>query len=517
MTAFFSTYGELLRVILLFSPGKPMYFTSPLFWVFFTIVILFYSLFYKRPTLRSAYLFLVSLFFYWKSGGLFFVLLLVSIFSDYIIAWLIYHSKKRYSSRLWLGLSLLINLGMLAYFKYTYFFVEIYDSVTGSSTENINILAAWANKAFGSGFDSSAIILPVGISFFTFQTISYSVDVYRGKLKPVSNIFDFAFYVSFFPQLVAGPIVRAAQFIPQIRAAYSLTRQQFSHALFLIVSGLSKKMIVADLLAVNFVDRVFSDPAAYTGFENLSALYGYSLQIYADFSGYTDIAIGVALLLGFRLPVNFNSPYKAVNLTDFWRRWHISLSSWLRDYLYIPLGGSRRGRFLEGFALLVTMLLGGLWHGANIRFLIWGGMHGVGLIFSKLWGGLLMKLRGGRPPVKGRLRSFISIFITFHFVVFLWLFFRAESWEMAMLMIRQISSDFGAEFILQILLAYKYIYLLILGGFLMHWLPARFKEWYRARFILAPLWLKLFGLALFALLLYHLSGTDLQPFIYFRF
>ena len=242
------------------------------------------------------------------------------------------------SRRFFVLLSMISNLGLLGYFKYTGFIINTINEFFGTHFRVYDLLSAFSNSILGTSFDISYIILPVGISFFTFQSLSYTIDVYRRKMEPVRNIIDFGFYVSFFPHLVAGPIVRASVFIPQIYQEFSLPGSEFSHALFMISKGLIKKIIISNFIAINLVDRVFDAPSIYSGFENLMAIYGYGLQIYCDFSGYTDIAIGVALILGFRLPINFNSPYKAQNITDFWKRWHISLSQWLKDYLYISLG-----------------------------------------------------------------------------------------------------------------------------------------------------------------------------------
>ena len=264
------------------------------------------------------------------------------------------------------------------------------------------------------------ILLPVGISFFTFQAISYAMDVYRGHVAPVKNILDYGFFVSFFPQLVAGPITRAAEFIPQVYKEFSLTRAQFGLAVFWILNGLAKKMLIGDYIAVNFIDRVFTDPLRFTGFENLMALYAYSLQVYCDFSGYTDIAIGLALLLGFRFPQNFDSPYTAGSIQDFWQRWHMTLSRWLRDYLYIPLGGNRYGTARTYRNLMITMLLGGLWHGASWTFVVWGAYHGVLLcgyrVFDKQWNSLPKPARQ---------------IVMFLLVVIGWVFFRATTFGMA--------------------------------------------------------------------------------------
>jgi D-alanyl-lipoteichoic acid acyltransferase DltB (MBOAT superfamily) len=232
------------------------------------------------------------------------------------------------------ALSITLNLSVLAFFKYDYFLTETINNVFGTNMEVVTHAAKWSNLLFGTSFDLGKILPPVGISFFTFQTISYSLDVYKNKIKPVDSLTDFGFYVSFFPQLVAGPIVRAASFIPQLYEPYKLTPQEFGLGFYLILKGLTKKMLVGDFIAINLIDRVFANPASFSGFENLMALYGYSLQVYCDFSGYTDVAIGVALLMGFYLPKNFNSPYKARNFADYWRRWHMTLSRFLGDYIF---------------------------------------------------------------------------------------------------------------------------------------------------------------------------------------
>lgn len=422
------------KSIFLFNEKVPLIFTQSYFWIFFAIVLAIFSVIHRHRAGRNAFLFIVSLFFYWKTSGFYFFLLLFSTFSDYLIGFGIHGAKSKGTKRFWLILSVVINLAVLFYFKYTYLFVDTYNSVAGTEYHPGNIFTWLVNALFGTDFITDKIILPVGISFFTFQTISYAVDVYQDKIKPVKSILDFGFYVSFFPQLVAGPIVRAADFIPQIYQPYRLTRAEFGLAVFWILQGLIKKVFLADYVGANFVDRVFENPMLFTGFENLMSLYGYSLQVYADFSGYTDIAIGVSLLMGFRLNTNFNSPYKAESTANFWRRWHISLSTWLRDYLYIPMGGSRgasvmtiiflpliaglfifyvgpnaivpvilalivgvfvfmwvtyyypnvKQEFTTNINLALTMLLGGLWHGSSWLFVIWGGLNGAGIVVHKM-------------------------------------------------------------------------------------------------------------------------------------
>lgn len=503
---------EFLRDIFLYSQEKPLLFTRLYFWVFLGIVLTIYSVVYKQKSVRHAYLFLVSLFFYYKSSGFYFSLLVISTLVDFFIGHGIYRSDTKLKKRLLVALSVSVNLFVLSYFKYAYFFVDTFNAIFGTSVEVVNHFAMLGNALTGAHFDIDKIILPVGISFFTFQTISYSLDIYREKIKPVNNILDFGFYVSFFPQLVAGPIVRAAEFIPQLYKEYRLSQAEFGLAIFLILKGLMKKMFISDYIAVNFIDRVFSNPLSYSGFENLMALYGYSLQVYADFSGYTDVAIGVALLMGFRLPVNFNSPYKAQHVGEFWKRWHISLSTWLKDYLYIPLGGNRKGKFRTNLNLMITMLLGGLWHGASWQFVIWGGLNGVGLVVYKYWRKISPFKGNSSWPVR-----FYAIFLTFNFITFTRIWFRAESMEVANQLMYQIAHAFDFSQIWTIILSYKYVFLMMLFGYVTHWLSVDFKEKYQKWFVDSPMYAKVAIAAVVVFLIYQVRTADIQPFIYFQF
>ena len=458
-----------------------------------------------------------------------------------------------------IALSVLINLSLLAYFKYSYFLVDSINTMFGADWQVINHLALWANQTAGTHFNVNQILLPVGISFFTLQTISYSVDVYRGETRPVNNLIDFGFYVSFFPQLVAGPIVRASGFVKQIYEDYHVSKVEFGWAIFMILKGLVKKIFIGDYIAVNFVDRVFSDPITYTGFENLMALFGYSLQVYVDFSGYTDIAIGVALLMGYRLPQNFNAPYKAKNVGEFWKRWHMSLSSWLKDYLYIPIGGNREGSvfsyislgiilaiivLLAGKLILVpifaiavlvfailarvspklkknintninlmlTMLLGGLWHGASWQFIIWGGLNGLGLVVYKFWRKISPWEKWNTP-----LATVWKIAFTFTFITFTRVFFRSESMEVVKRMLHQIATDMKISLIPEIVVAYKWVFLVMLFGFFIHWLSENWKEKIQNWFIATPLWLKAIIATITVILVYQSISADMQAFIYFQF
>ena len=332
-----------LTELLSYDASSPLIFSSGLFLFLFAAFMMLYGRLRNAPTARILYVVAFSLYFYYKSSGIYFLLLLFASVSDFVLAQLIWRSRKGWAKRLWVALSVLVNLGMLGYFKYTDFLIEI------------------ANSLFGEGFlQFRNIFLPVGISFFVFQSMSYTIDIYRGQLRPLDRWIDYCFYLSFFPQLVAGPIVRARDFIPQIRQnPLRITREMFGTGVCLILTGLFKKAVISDYISLNFVDRIFDEPLLYSGFECLMGIYGYALQIYCDFSGYSDMAIGIALLMGFRFPKNFDAPYRSATITEFWRRWHISLSSWLRDYLYISLGGNRKGRMRTYGNLLLTMLLGG--------------------------------------------------------------------------------------------------------------------------------------------------------------
>ena len=408
---------DILRHIFAFNSDSPLLFTQFYFWAFFALVYSIFAIIMEignktkgintRLHLRNVFLMAVSWFFYYKTSGIFLLILLFITLSDWLIARQIYNCRtlsneargneaKRQDRRAkwWLALSVVIDLGLLCYFKYAYFFTNVVNDLLGTQFAVFDIFAYVGNGFSESGrFMVDKIILPVGISFYLFQVISYTVDVYRGHIQPVKNILDFGFYVSFFPQLVAGPSVRANEFIPQLYRPFHLSKRLAGLAIFWILNGLIKKIVLSDYLAINFIDRVFENPLLFSGFENLFALFAYSLQVYADFSGYTDIAIGIAMLMGFYLPQNFDSPYKSRNPQEFWRRWHMSLSRWLKSYLYIPLGGNRnilgkevKDKIAAGnFNSFITMLLGGLWHGASWNFVIWGALNGAGMIVYKIW------------------------------------------------------------------------------------------------------------------------------------
>ena len=398
--------SDFIRHIIGFNAESPLLFTQFYFWAFFALVYALFALIMeavpdrlgnKKLHLRNVYLMFVSWFFYYKTSGLFLLVLAFITLSEWLIAAQVHKHKtanpQSVIPKLLLALSVTIDLGLLAYFKYAYFFTNVVNDWFGTDFRVFDVFAYIGNGFSLSGrFSVDTIVLPVGISFYIFQVISYTVDVFRGRIQPVKNILDFGFYVSFFPQLVAGPIVRAEEFVPQLYKPFHLSRRAFGIAVFWIINGLAKKIIMSDYLAVNIIDRVFENPLLFSGFENLFALFAYSLQVYADFSGYTDIAIGIAMLMGFYLPMNFNSPYKSKTPQEFWRRWHMSLGRWLKSYLYIPLGGNRTilgfkapKLWAANFNSLITQVLGGLWHGASWNFVLWGAINGVGMIIEKIW------------------------------------------------------------------------------------------------------------------------------------
>lgn len=476
-----------------YNPKQPLLFNSALFLGLFLIFYVIYILSRKTHYFRITYVVLFSLFFYYKSSGVYFWILIFSSVVDYSLSRLIYVEAQQFYRKFYLILSLVINLGMLGYFKYTNFFIDNYNSL------------------FDGNMKFEDIILPVGISFYTFQTLSYTIDVYRRELEPTKSFMDFLFFVSFFPQLVAGPIVRASDFIPQIYDKLKLTKEDFNRALFLIIGGLIKKAVISDYISSNFVDRVFDAPNSYTAFENLMASYGYAIQIYCDFSGYSDIAIGLALLMGFWLPDNFRTPYQSASITEFWRRWHISLSSWLRDYLYISMGGNRKGKIRTYFNLFMTMLLGGLWHGASWKFVVWGVLHGLALVVEKFFGQYI------KLPKNVFVRT-IQVILTFHFVVFCWLFFRAKDFATAFQIaenVTKLTFDFNQW--QTIILGYKNVFLLIAIGVVWHFIPVKTLAGMQKTFSTLPLVAKAVLLGLIYWVVYATASADTQPFIYFQF
>ncbi|HLY56606.1 MAG TPA: MBOAT family protein, partial [Stellaceae bacterium] len=460
--------------------------------LFFLVVFTVAWALAKRPTLRIAFLTAASYVFYafwdWRFCGLLFG----SSAVNFLFGQLVHRARDPGRRKFLTGVAVAINLAVLGYFKYCNFFI---------STANGLLEAAGSRREL----DYLGIILPVGISFFTFHGISYVVDLYRGKLERPASFLNMLLYISFFPQLVAGPIVRAAHFLPQLATRPDPDDIRATRAWLLILGGLFKKVVIANYLATDLVDDVFFDPTRYGALDLLLATYGYAAQIYCDFSAYTDIAIGVAALLGYRFPENFDQPYRALGLRDFWTRWHISLSSWLRDYLYIPLGGNEGGR--RYLNLMITMLLGGLWHGAAWNFVIWGGLHGALLVGEHL----LWPDRKTLPSWPWWKRA-LGIVVTFHLVCLTWIFFRSPDLDHALSYLAGFSALSQAP-----AAASPFVLTLLALGMLLHFLPrdriARLEV--LAARIPMPLQGALVGAGIVAI--DALGPSGVAPFIYFQF
>lgn len=544
-----------------FDENHPLIFTQLDFWIFFLLVLAIFSYIHKYKLTRSIFLFVVSLFFYFKTSGLLVLLLFSSIVINYFIGKGVWNTRSQIKKKGFVTLSVLFNILTLGYFKYAYFFTESFNKMFHTKHEVFNVFAQMGNSIFGEGSFVDYIVLPVGVSFFTFQSISYVVDIYRKEVKPVKNFFDYAFFVSFFPQLVAGPIVRARDFIPQIRQPYQLNKTDFSWSIIQIVKGFIKKIVLADYIAIHFIDKVVDAPEAFPGFISILAMWGYSLQIYGDFSGYTDIAIGVSRLMGFKLLENFNSPYKAISVADFWRRWHKSLGSWLRDYLYIPLGGNRSGGIgtyiatmvilifmifitqwywllfiylgllityigisliFPGFKkhvhrdlnLLITMVIGGLWHGASENFVIWGAMNGAALIFYNHW-----RKISPYENSSGLITRFWRILITFNFITFTRIWFRLEDDGAPINMLNQIwyHFDLNTETFNTLMIGFDTALYIMVFGYVLHWLPSKIKDFGERKFTRMPMVFQSIVVAIMLIIIYQAFSDTFKPFVYFQF
>jgi D-alanyl-lipoteichoic acid acyltransferase DltB (MBOAT superfamily) len=512
MGGFFSGLSwEKMGEQFVYQPNAPMLFSSGMFFFLFIGFLIIYKSLRKHLLVRIIYVTAFSFYFYYKSSGLWFLLLIATATSDFIIGRRLALTTSPAVRKLLVVVSLCVNLGVLAYFKYFNFLMEL----GAQLIHEAGVLLADGTLQHVT-YEAKDIFLPVGISFFTFQSLSYIIDIYRRQLEPLYRWIDYVFYVSFFPQLVAGPIVRAREFIPQIYKELVVTREQFGEGLFLIFCGLFKKAVISDYISLNFVDRIFDAPLLYTGMENLLGVYGYALQIYCDFSGYSDMAIGIALLLGYRFSINFDSPYQSASITEFWRRWHISLSSWLRDYLYISLGGNRKGKTRTYLNLMTTMLLGGLWHGASLRFILWGAIHGVSLAIHKFIMGRFSSFKRSGDRMSP-FRRIVGIVFTFHLVCFGWIFFRADSMQVAGEVLSQIFTNFHPEVFIQFIMGYKGVMFLMVVGYILHFIPHRAGLAVQKMVTLSPLFIQALLLVILIFIVIQVKSAGVQPFIYFRF
>lgn len=584
-----------LARIFVYDPEAPLLFNSGQFLLLFLVFLTIYNLIYKRKQLTSIYITLFSLFFYYKSSGNYFVILVGTTILDYIIGNRLAATEDTRKRKWWVVAGVVPSMLLLAYFKYTNFII-------------FNI-----DKLIGSNFGFTEIFLPVGISFYTFQSVSYIIDIYWRRVPPAKSLMDFAFYLTFFPQLVAGPIVKANLFLPQLDTTPTLTREKAYSGLWLIITGLFKKAVIANYIA-QYNDLIFAAPQTYNGVENLMAVLGYALQIFCDFAGYSDMAIGIGRIMGYDLGINFKSPYKSLTVSEFWKRWHISLSSWLMEYLYIPLGGNREvskfsvisvpvlvvlataltcgvnvwvialacvgvlgliayktdnqiiiastlvsatviavALFMKGFLiapitisvciiawvltiafpqtvkmirtdvnLLLTMLIGGLWHGAAWKFVLWGGAHGVALGIDKILKKIL--------PVN-RFTKFMTWLGTFIVVVILWMYFRAaditveteggtetlDAFQVPIVMLQQIFSNFDITFFKHFWDARMLWVVLVAFGYLCHAVPEKWAEKIESLFIKSNIVIKIVILLIVMQLVVQLQGETVQPFIYFQF
>ena len=553
---------ERLIQIFSFNEKEPLIFTQLDFWLFFLVVMFIFSMLYKHFLARSIFLTAVSIFFYFKTSGLFVILLGISLIFNFLLGKQVYNARSDLSKKVTIGIGAFFNLIILIYFKYAYFFTDSFNHIFHTKYKVFNHLSYWGNTFFDQHYFSvDKILLPVGVSFFTFQSISYFIDIYRKEVQPVKNFFDYTFFVTFFPHLVAGPIVRARDFLPQINQPYQLDKATFSWSIIQIVKGLIKKIVLADYIAVHFIDKVVDAPEAYPGFVSILAMWGYSLQIYGDFSGYTDIAIGLSRLMGIQLLENFNSPYKAKSVADFWRRWHKSLGSWLRDYLYIPMGGNKKGTigtyvatvlvviFLffitQWYALLfiylgitslyfigilifpklkqyvnrdlnlvITMVVGGLWHGASENFVLWGAMNGLALIFYNYWKTI--------SPYENKTHSFITfwkVFLTFNFITFTRIWFRLDGEGEPLAMLHHITTNFcfNWDVFVKVLITYQSVFWVILCGYIVHWLPDALKDKSERVFTRFPMPVQAIAVAVIVILIYQAVSDTFKPFVYFQF
>jgi len=490
-------FWELFKYV----PHDPLLFGSSMFIFFFIAVLIVYRFFSGNTSLRIYSLIIFSLFFYYKAAGVYLLLLvLIAVVNFYSGAW-IYNAKDQLHKRLILTATIIINLGLLGYFKYTNFFLEILNDLKAGQ------------------FDMLDIFLPIGISFYTFKAMSYLIEIYFEMLEPIKSLRNFSLFVFFFPNVLMGPIDRAVNFLPQIEQKPIFTKEKIGLAVFLLCTGLFKKYVIADYISLNFTDRVFEFPLRFTGVENLFAVYGFALQGYADFSGYTDMALAIGLLLGFELMDNFNRPFKAHSVAEYWRRWHLSLSTWLLDYLFRPLQISLRNMKKAGTALaiFITFFVVGIWHGPSFTFILFGILHSTYLVFSMYTQPLRDAFYNKLGIKNAPWLKVLQIIFTFHLLAFTALLFRAPSLEFAGDMLSQIFTYFHAEVFPQYVSAYPSIVLLILIGYVSHFLPEAWEKKTVAVLTKTPLLIQAVILAIMIWLVWQVRSAEMQPFMYFKF
>lgn len=484
-----------------FRYGEPFVFNSVAFFALFFVFYAIYTLAVNRVQLRNVLLVVFSLFFYYKIAGWFVLLLAATAAFDFFIGQAIFGTRSAKGKKAWMLLSLFINLGSLCFFKYVNFFIETWFGIVSPDIDPVLL----------------NIVAPVGISFYTFKTLSYVFDVHREMIdEPEKNYINYLLYVSFFPNILAGPISFARDLLPQINSKITITSDMISKGFFLIMCGAVKKFLLSNFIAENFVDRVFDQPHLFSGFENLMGSYGYMIQIYLDFSGYTDIVVGLALLMGFVVDPNFNQPFRARNITDFWRRWHMSLSRWLNEYLYLPISYGLRNWKKWGavVAAIITFFISGLWHDAKWTFVIWGVLHGIAIAYEAI-------TQRARSTVSKKtpkwLYDFLSIFITFNFLSLSAIFFRVDSIEKAREMFEGIFTRMDLSIAGAWLLSYTPVFILMVLALVLQYLPNLWDNKVQLTFGKMHWSLKTITLFVVILAIYQAISSAPQAFIYLEF
>lgn len=474
-------------------------FTSGIFAIFFVIFYFIWSLIQHKISYRNTVLLFFSLYIYYKLANEFVLLLIAYAFIDYFIGIQIYKEKKEFLKKILLYTSVFVNISLLFFFKYLAFTLQTWNT--------------WTNQEI---FIPS-LVAPLGISFWVFRSLSYVLDIYHEMIEePEKNYFHYLLYLSYFPAILAGPIMKAETFLEQIKKPTQINDQMIGLGYWLIICGLTKKIVLSDPLGSNFVQRIFENPGFYTGLEALIAAFAYGFYLYYDFSGYTDMAIGMSLLVGIQLPQNFNEPFKSQSITEFWRRWHITLFQWFNDYVFTPLNFSLRkwGKSAAIFSMMVTFLLSGIWHGANFTFIVWGILHGLAIsyeIATQNFRRYLLKLWGKS------FHAFLSILLTYAFLTFTFFFFNAPSIESTFTMFDRILTEFHGELFFKWYQEYQMVAHILLIGVVLHFIPTSWKNFFENQFISVHWTLKILVIVSMVIVIYQFKTLGSIPFVYLQF
>jgi D-alanyl-lipoteichoic acid acyltransferase DltB (MBOAT superfamily) len=515
MTELISGFFNWVLSSALYDPGSPFFFTGGFFVVFLLVFFTVYNMAGQSPRTRAMVILAFSLWFYYKCSGVFIVVILAAGTLNYLFALAIGINKDKRLATVLLTAGIIANVAMLATFKYTPYFNGLMNMVRLSE------------------LDMASLAFPAGLSFYTFANLSYLIDVKKGILLPEKSWLRYLAYITFFPLVQMGPIERAAGFLPQLSKPFKLTQEDVSEGFYLIMSGALKKMVIGDYVNLHLVTQVFSTPERYTGMENLAAMLGYSLVIYCDFSGYTDMARGIARWMGFHIQLNFNFPYKAENIGEFWRRWHISLSNWLRDYIFLPMA-FRLSRALKndyvlairflrtdlvifGLASFVTFTICGIWHGIGWNFILWGMLHGLALAVQRTWSYTMRSTLKKAGPLFRKVNRIMGILLTFSFVSSAWMLFRMHTPEEALAVFNQINANFYLQGFPVFISAYLPVLLMMVAGYLLHFTPDRFYD--RIRSMLVPMgwvWKSLIAMMVVGVIVYFKTLGSAMP-IYIQF